>query len=138
MHGPIDFVVVGFDGNKFDGSILGALGDAVDSGVIDLLALAVVMKDEAGDVTKVAIADAGDEYIVAYSEDHQLNDELLDQEDIDEVADLLEPNTAAGIMVIEHLWAKPLKKAIFDAGGYLIADGRIHPDAAEELNTEGE
>lgn len=138
MHGPIDFVVVGFDGNKFDGSILGALGDAVDSGVINLIALAVVIKDDSGVVTKLNIADLGDDYIVEYSEEHELQNDLLDQADIDEVSDLLEPNTAAGILVIEHLWAKPLKKAIFDAGGYLIADGRIHPDASEELNVKGE
>lgn len=138
MHGPIDFVVVGFDGNKFDGSILGALGDAVDAGVIELIALAAVIKDESGVVTKLNIADLGDEYIIEYSETHELHNELIEQDDIDEVSDLLEPNTAAGIIVIEHLWAKPLKKAILDTGGYLIADGRIHPDAAEELNTIGE
>lgn len=138
MHGPIDFVVIGFDGNKFDGSILSALGDAVDSGVIDLIALAVVIKDEAGEVAKVAIADLGDEYIVAYSDEHGLSDELVGQDDIDEVADLLEPNTAAGILVVEQLWAKPLKEAITSAGGYLIADGRIHPEAAAELNEKGE
>lgn len=138
MHGPIDFIVVGFDGLKFDGSILKALGDAVDSGVINLIALAVVAKDEQGVVTKLNIADLGDDYIVEYSEEHELQNDLIDQEDIDEVSDLLEANTAAGILVVEHLWAKPLKKAIADAGGYLIADGRIHPEASAELNVEGE
>lgn len=73
-----------------------------------------------------------------FVEEHPLHNELVDTSDIAEVADLLEPNTAAGLLVIEHLWAKPLKKAIADAGGFLIVDGRIHPDAANELNEGGE
>ena len=34
MRGPIDYIIVGFEGNKFDGSILRAIGDAIDKGVI--------------------------------------------------------------------------------------------------------
>lgn len=138
MRGPIDYIIVGFDGLKFDGSVLRALGDAVESDVIDLVALAVVAKDAEGTVTKLNIADLGDDYIVDFSQTHNLDNELVDQEDIDEVADLLAEDSAAALLVVEHLWAKPLKKAIFDAGGFLIADGRIHPDATAELNEQGE
>lgn len=138
MHGPTDYVVVGFDGNKFDGSILREIGAAVNSGVIELVALSFISKDNDGVVTSLNIADLGDEYLIHFIEEHPLHNELVDASDIAEVSDLLEPNTAAGLLVIEHLWAKPLKKAIADAGGFLVADGRIHPDAAEEINEEGE
>ncbi len=133
MKGPIDYIIVGFDGVKFDGSIMQAIGDAVDSGVINLIALAAIVKDESGDVTKLSIADIGDAYLVEFSESHNLNNEVITDEDIDEVADLLAENTAAGLLIIEHLWAKPLKKAIIDANGFLIADGRIHPEEAFRL-----
>ena len=138
MHGPIDYIIVGFNGNKFDGSILKEIGEAVNTGVIELVALSVIAKDQDGVVSTLAIADAGDQYLIDFVEAHPLHNELVDKSDIDEVAELLEPNTAAGLLVIEHLWAKPLKKAIVDAGGFLIADGRIHPDAVEELNEKGE
>ena len=59
---------------------------------------------------------------------------LVTQEDVLEVADLIENNTSCGLLVVEHLWAIPLKEAIVKANGVLIADGRIHPDAAQELN----
>ena len=45
MRGPIDYILVGFEGNKFDGSIMGALTDALDKGVIGLVALSVITKD---------------------------------------------------------------------------------------------
>ena len=133
MHGPIDYIVVGFEGNKFGGSILKALGDAVDAGVIRLVALALVMKDESGQVKSMTVGESGDDYMVEFSEKYVTNTDEVGQGDIDEVAELLNPNTAAGLLVIEQLWAKPLKEALLNANGVLIAEGRIHPDAANEL-----
>ncbi len=137
MHGPIDYIIVGFDGNKFDGSIMRAVADAVESGVIGLVALSAIIKDASGAVSKLDVADMGDEYLVEFTQKYPVHNELVTTDDIDEVAELLEPNTAAGLLVIEQLWAKPLKKAILDANGYLIAEGRIHPEAAAELNAQG-
>jgi hypothetical protein len=133
VRGPIDFIVVGFEGNKFDGSILKALGDAIDKGIIALVALSVVIKDKDGQVTKVNIADMGDEFVTEFSQKYKASDDSIAQEDVNEVADLLENNTSAGLLVVEQLWAKPLKKALMDAGGVLVSEGRIHPEAAAEL-----
>ena len=138
MRGPIDYIIIGFDGLKFDGSILKEVGNAVDSGAIELIALSVISKDEEGTITNIDIADIGDDYIVEFSQSHNLQNELIDSNDIDEVGDLLVEGSAAGILIIEHLWALPLKKALIASGGYLIADGRIHPEAAEQLNEQGE
>ncbi len=133
MRGPIDFVIVGFEGNKFNGSILKALSDALDKGIIGLVALVFIAKDDKGTVTTLDIADLGDTVAVDFAKKYPGDDKLVSKDDIDEMADLLENNTAAGLLVVEHLWAKPLKKAIADANGVLIADGRIHPDAAAEI-----
>ena len=131
MRGPIDYIIVGFEGNKFDGSILKAIGDAIDSGVIALVDLAFVMRDENDKVTKLEITDLGDDFAVKFAEKYKPTGG--NEEDIQEVADLIEKNCASGLLVVEQLWAKPLKKAIIDAGGVLLADGRIHPEAAAEL-----
>lgn len=134
MRGPIDYIVVGFEGNKFDGSVLKALGDAIDAGTIGLIDLAFVMRDDDDNVTKLEIADLGDEYGVEFVQKYKPSDPSVDEADIEEVADLIEKNCAAGLLVIEHLWAKPLKEALQDAGGVLLAEGRIHPEAALELS----
>lgn len=136
MRGPIDYIIVGFEGNKFDGSVLKALGDALDQGIIGLVALSMLVKNEAGEVATVDIADLGDEYLVAITEKYGKNTVGVDQSDIDEVADLIENNCSAGLFVVEQLWAKPLKQALINANGVLIAEGRIHPDAATELSNK--
>lgn len=133
MRGPIDYIVVGFEGNNFDGSILKAIGDAIDQGVIALVALAAISKAEDGTVTVLDITQSGDQLAVEFAQKHQASGDLVTQDDIDEVADLLENNTSAGLLVVEQLWAKPLKEALIKANGVLVAEGRIHPDAAQEL-----
>lgn len=134
MRGPIDYVIVGFEGNKFDGSILKALSDALDKGIIGLIDLSVIAKDEQGKVTVLDVADVGDGYAVDFFEKYHPKSETIAQDDIDEMSELLENNTAAGLLVVEQLWAKPLKEAIIKANGVLVAEGRIHPEAAVELN----
>lgn len=134
MRGPIDYLIVGFDGNKFTGEILRELQAASDAGIISVLALALVSKDENGVVTTVAL----DEDTLEITSSFNLDDTLVSDDDVSEVGELLENNTAAGLLVVEQLWAKGLKQAIVNAGGFLIADGRIHPEAAEELSNEEE
>jgi hypothetical protein len=138
MRGPIDYIIVGFEGNKFDGIILKALGDAIDKGTIDLVALVLISKDKKGNVSTLDIANLGDSYAVDFVTKYKKDSNVVTEEDIDEMSDLLENNTSAGLLVIEQLWAKPLKKALLKANGVLVAEGRIHPDAAEELNEEKE
>ncbi len=137
MRGPIDYIIVGFEGNKFDGSILKAIADAIDSKIIDLVALAVISKDKKGNVTTLDIANLGDSYAVDFVTKYNPDDKQVTDDDIDEMADLLENNTSAGLLIIEQLWAKPLKKALLGANGVLVAEGRIHPDAAVELEKGG-
>jgi hypothetical protein len=137
MRGPIDYIIVGFEGNKFDGSILRALSEAIDSGAIALVALAFIRKDKDGTVERLDVANLGDTYAVTFVEKYAQDESSVADEDIDEMAELLEGDTAAGLLIIEQLWAKPLKKAMLKANGVLVAEGRIHPDAAAELNGEG-
>lgn len=137
MRGPIDYIIVGFEGKKIDGSVLRALEDPITKGVISLIDLSAVAKDGQGNVTTLALTEIDDENIVGFA-DKYLADKKghITDEDISEVAELLENNTMAGLLIVEHLWAKPLKKALIDANGILIAEGRIHPEAAVELNEE--
>jgi hypothetical protein len=134
MRGPIDYIIVGFEGPKFDGSILKALQDALDSGVIGLVGLTVIRKDADGLVSTLDLTDTGDQYMITFAEKYHRATSDIDNDDIDEAAELLENDTAAGLLVIEHLWAKPLKAAIAEAGGVLVAEGRIHPEAQEQLS----
>ncbi|MEK7594576.1 MAG: DUF6325 family protein [Patescibacteria group bacterium] len=132
MRGPIDYIIVGFPGNKFKGEILSELDAAVASGAVAVLDVAVITKDKDSNVVKVELSALNDPVI-----DKLLPkgaDGLIGDDDIVEVGELLEADSSAGLLIVEQLWAKGLKQAILNAEGILLAEGRIHPEADQELN----
>lgn len=53
----------------------------------------------------------------------------LTSEEVRQVAATLEPGTAAALLLVEHRWAARLAAAVRDAGGRLVAQGFLTPDA---------
>jgi uncharacterized membrane protein len=47
---------------------------------------------------------------------------LIDESEVWDVADSIEPGSAAAIALIEHVWAVPLRAAIAKAGGVAVSD----------------
>jgi len=133
MLGPVDYVVVGFPGNNFDGSIVDELKKASQSGVIRVIDLLFVIKDSDGTAIVGEYSDQPAEVREAF-DGLGFDDEmpLFTEGDINDVGALLENDTTAAILVIEQLWAKGLKKALIDADGVLIDEGRLHPEAVAE------
>ncbi len=132
MLGPIDYIIVGFKGNNFDGSVLEELSKAVDSGVIRVVDLVFIIKDSDGNVAMAEVADQHKELKdVAKLLGHQDDMPLFTEEDVDKVGSKMDKDTSAGVLVIEQLWAKGLKKALLDKGAVLLDEGRIHPDKVD-------
>lgn len=138
MHGPIDYIVVNFTGNKFDGSILNELQKVVEAGTIAVLDIALITKDKDGKVMSLELNDMQDAGVADFAKANNVESGLITADDVAEVADIIADNSSVGLLVVEQLWAKGLKKAIIDTGGELIAEGRIHPEAAQELDKKGE
>lgn len=138
MRGPIDYIIVNFKGNKFTGEVLEELAKVVKEGTIAVLDIALITKDKDGAVVALELSDMKDAGVADFAKSNQVESGLITAEDVAEVGDIIADNSSVGLLVIEQLWAKGLKKAIIGAGGELIAEGRIHPEAAEELNKKGE
>ena len=50
--GPVEYIIVGFPGNKFNGEIAPELGKLVESGTIRILDLVFITKDADGEVER--------------------------------------------------------------------------------------
>ncbi len=129
MRGPIDYIVVGFDGNNFKGEILEELKKAVASGAIAVLGLALIVRDAEGNVSALELTDTGGLEITGEAD-------LIGEDDIQEVGELLEDDSSAGLLIVEQLWAKGLKQALINTNGTLLTEGRIHPEASAELENK--
>ncbi len=136
MRGPIDYIIVEFKGNNFTGEVIDELAKAVKSKTIAVLDLSLITKDADGAVAAIELTDMQDAGMAEFVKENNIEAGLITTDDVEEVAEMMDNDCSVGLLVIEQLWAIGLKKAIINAGGALVAEGRIHPEAAEELNNE--
>ncbi|MET8857612.1 MULTISPECIES: DUF6325 family protein [unclassified Streptomyces] len=123
--GPIDYIVVEFPGNRMTGEGLPILVDLVDRGVIRILDLLFVRKDEDGSVVGMEVADFDGDGALDLAVFEGVSSGLLGEDDIAEAGKALEPGNSAGILVYENLWAAPFAAALRRGGAQLVASGRI-------------
>ena len=119
--GPLEYTVIGFDGNRFNGEIAKEIGAVVDAGIIALVDAVFITKDIDGNATVVEI-DAKDDPRFAelrFTADGLSG--LFTPEDVDAIAEGLPTNTSALALLFEHRWAVSVKQAIGDAGGFLVS-----------------
>ena len=121
--GPVEYIVLGFPGNKFNGEIAPALADLIESGTIRVVDLVFISKDADGVVTTFEF-DQLDELAPFGDLDGEVGG-LIGPEDVDYAAEGLEPNMSAALLIWEDTWAIPLVDALRGSGGVLIEGARI-------------
>ena len=123
--GPVDYIVVEFPGSKFNGEIAPALKDLVDRGIIRVLDIVILQKDDKGTLEVAELSDL-DESEVGSIRDYETKlAMLLSEDDVIAVAEAIEPGTTAAVLVWENKWAVPFATAVRHSGGQLVASGRI-------------
>jgi len=90
-----------------------------------------ISKDADGGVTWAELSDLSSEEAAAFDDlDGEIAD-LVNEEDIVIVAAELQPNSSAGFLVYENVWATRLRDAIVNAEGRLVDNARISPAVVE-------
>jgi hypothetical protein len=123
--GPIDYVVLEWPGDTpVTGEAMALILDLVDRDVIRILDLAVLVKAPDGSVAAIDFAEMA-QRSAGLADFEGASSGLLSQEDLEEAATALEPDTVAGVLVWENRWAAPVAVALRRSGGQLVASGRI-------------
>jgi hypothetical protein len=117
--GPIDYMVLEWPRGVTPADVAPMLVDLHDRGTIRILDVAFLAKDDDGRVTGVE----GTPDAFAVFEDASSG--LLGPEDLEDAATVLEPGTAAAVLVWENRWAAPVAAALRRSGAQLAASGRI-------------
>src|SRR3954447_15927320 len=122
--GAIDYVLLAWPAGRPEGSEVAPLiVDLVDRGIIAVLDIAFVAKDDNGEVTSIDLEHLGADSPFAVFEGAASG--LLDFEDVKEAAASLEPGSSACVIVWENRWSVPVAKAVRRSGGLLLDGGRI-------------
>jgi uncharacterized membrane protein len=123
--GPIDYLVVEFPGNKMNGEAFPLLVDLVDRGLVRILDLVFVRKEDDGSVAGLELADFDGDGELDLAVFEGASSGLIGEDDIQEAGSALQPGSSAGILVYENVWAAPFAAAVRRSGGQLVASGRI-------------
>jgi uncharacterized membrane protein len=152
--GPVQLVTIGFPPEaNFEGKIMDELAKLERHKTIRILDLLFVGKDaETGDLLALdyqgeelgAIVGAllgfefedDDERPTGASQGIQGHAFGLSQGEMQKIAASLHPGNSAGFLLIEHVWARDLKGAIRDAGGFPLGEGFLTPEALAAVGTE--
>ena len=125
VHGPIDFLLLEFPGDRVTGAAADALMDLVGRGLVAVYDLLVVTKDDDGTFAGVDVTDLDAEHVGGFTAFAGARSGLLGDDDLHQAADAMAPGTTAVLVVYENTWAVPFVTAALDAGGQLVASARI-------------
>ena len=127
--GPIDYVVIEFPEGEHKGEAAPLLVDLVDRGIIRILDLMLIRKEQDGTVSGVEISDLDGDGVSELRVFEGASSGLLSDDDREEAGNALEPGAAALVILFENRWAAPFARAMREAGGQLVAFGRIPTQA---------
>ena len=135
MPGPLQVIAVSFGpGADFEGRVLAEVDRLQGRGVLRLLDVLFVAKDEEGTIQQLLVGDDDDFGALlatvvpldgAGHVEPSVGDSSsgFDPADAWALVESLRPGLALAFLLIEHAWAQPLFAAIADTGGALVGDG---------------
>lgn len=150
-YGPVQMLVVAFDGNRFRGEILPELERLKVAGVVRIIDLLLVRRDSTGAISHLRASDLDWEEAVKFGEAmgalagfaadglagveggglagmaELMDGHLFDDQDAFRLEQLLTNNTTAAVALIEHLWAVPFIEAISRANGFELMNEWVRP-----------
>ena len=141
--GPVQLLNIGFPpGANFEGRIADELAKLANDRTIRILDLLFVARDTDSDELVVlehqeesmgsvvgallglTLDDASD------PDEHSFG---FTQAEIEEMGQALPPGGSAGLLLIEHVWARDLKRAIRDAGGTPFSGDFLTPETVAAM-----
>jgi hypothetical protein len=149
--GPIQMLVVGFDGNRFRGEIWPELERLKTEGVVRIIDLMLVRKDKAGAVTHMVASDLDWDEAAKFGEAmgalagfareglaglergglagmaDLMDGHLFDEEDVFRLEQLVPAGMTTAVALIEHLWAEPFLAAVARASGFELLNEWVLP-----------
>jgi hypothetical protein len=152
--GPVQLISIGFEPNaNFEGRIVDELAKLESDRTIRILDLLFVARDtDSDDIVVVEHqgtesmggivgallgfefeGEAGESAATPRADEHSFG---FTQADIEGMGAALEPGGSAGLLLIEHVWARQLRRAVRDAGGRLLAEGFLTPETIKAVEPE--
>jgi hypothetical protein len=123
--GPIDWMLLEFQGKEINGELIPPLLDLVDRRLIRIMDALILLKRADGSFDALTSQDLETTQVGELGALAGASSGLLSEDDATAAAAVLEPDSAGLLILYENRWAAPFAVAARKAGGQLVAGGRI-------------
>jgi Family of unknown function (DUF6325) len=124
--GPVDVVVIGYPPDApRTGEAIPLFVDLVDRGIIRVLDVLMVQKDDEGNISGLEIADLDGDGVDDLLVFTGARTGMLGEEDASTAGEALQPGEAALMICFENAWAAPFATAVRRNGGRMLAFERV-------------
>lgn len=130
--GPVEYALIAFPGNDFNGQVAPALARLVATGTIRIIDLTFVAKDADGTVTSLELDALPAGRADGFADLDGDVEGLLTESDIERLAEGLVPDSSGLLVVWESSWAAEFAGAVRDSGGLLVLREQVPHDIVVE------
>ena len=135
-YGPVELVVLRFEGTDFRGEVLREIQKVVDAGVITVIDILLAVRLGNDPVRVVEVQELEDEVLGRFEPIISDAGSLLTEDDARQLSADLGPDAAVALLVFEHRWVSGIADAIEAAGGSVVMTERIPRAVVDQLVAE--
>lgn len=134
--GPLELVVIGYEGGTLPPEIGRELSAVEHRGSVRLVDLAFIEKSPAGKVRVRTPREVSEAMLAPFADGLGDLMGLLQAEEIAQAVDVIPAGETAVVALFEHTWATGLRDAIRRTGGQLLTKELLAPERLDALNAE--
>ena len=131
-YGPIDFIALEFKTDQLTGESLPALLELVQKQIVRVIDLVIIRKDQDGHYQVLEIEELAPDILAIFDPLEIEISGIIQVEDIELIAEALEDNTTAALLLFENLWAIKFGEAVTRSSGRMVMFDRIPFEVVNE------
>lgn len=130
---PLEYALIAFENAEPTGKIVPELLDLAERGIVRFVDIVFIHKEEDGAIRTVELNDLDQKSYEMFVPIGEHVSSLFTNDDLEIAARKL-PNKSAALLILwENLWVAHLRRAVLDAGGYMVERAQIAPEVVEEF-----
>ncbi len=131
-YGPIDFIALEFQTDQLTGESLPALLELVQKKIVRVIDLVIILKNQAGETQVLEIEELAPNVLAVFDPLNVEISGIIQVEDIEVIAEAMEANTTAALLLVENLWAIKFGEAVVRSSGRMVMYDRIPFEVVNE------
>jgi hypothetical protein len=132
-YGPIDFLAIEFKTDQLTGEGMAELIELVEKEIVRVIDLVIILKDQDGEYQVLEIEELDPETLAIFDPLKMEISGMIQMEDIELIAEAMENNTTAALLLYENLWAIKFGEAITRSSGRMVMYDRIPFEVVNEM-----